>query len=440
MNIQQKIKTLPLTSGVYLMKGVQGEILYVGKAISLRRRVQSYFRQSNKNLSKTDLLVEAITDIDYISTASEAEALILEASLIKQYQPKFNVELRDDKSYPFIEITKETFPRIAVVRPSPSLIPALPAGRLPTRGRESMKKQPDSTSSKYYGPYVNPKLIREALDIIRKIFHFRTCHPLPQKACLDFHIGLCDAPCIHNINQEEYHKIIKNVCLILEGKKDELYNNLKKEMESLAAAHKFEEASRVRDQIRAIGALYSGTKDINYYKEAEQLQRIFNLPRLPERIEAFDISNIMGQQAVGSMVSFLNGKPDKSNYRRFRIRTVEGIDDFKMIAEVVHRRYRRLKDEHRIFPDLIVIDGGKGQLSGALEELRALDVDIPMISLAKRQEEIFLPNKRNPVILAYDSLGLKLLQRIRDEAHRFAVSYHRKLRDKEAFQTKDRRP
>ena len=435
MTIQQKLKTLPLTSGVYLMKGAHGEILYVGKAISLRKRVQSYFRKSNEHLSKTDLLVEAIKDIDYIDTASEAEALILEASLIKQHQPKFNVELRDDKSYPFIEITGEEFPRIAVVRPSP--IP--PSLTLPTspacggaRGRERVK------SSKFYGPYVNPKLIREALDIIRKIFHFRTCDPFPKKACLDFHIGLCDAPCIQNINREEYKKIIKNVCLILEGRKDELYNNLKSEMESLAQAHKFEEASRVRDQIRAIGALYSGTKDINYYKEAEQLQRALNLPRRPERIEAFDISNIMGHQAVGSMVSFLNGKSDKKNYRRFRIRGVEGIDDFRMIAEVVHRRYRRLKDEHQIFPDLIVIDGGKGQLSSALEELKSSDVDIPIISLAKREEEIFLPNKRNPVILAHDSLGLKLLQRIRDEAHRFAISYHRVLRKKE-FIVKNRR-
>ena len=422
MTIQETIKTLPLTSGVYLMKGAEGEILYVGKAVSLRKRVQSYFRKSNERLSKTDILVEAIKDIDYISTASEAEALILEASLIKQHQPKFNVELRDDKSYPFIEITKEDFPRIAVVRPN----------------FKQQKERPSVKSSKFYGPYVNPRLIREALDIIRKIFHFRTCNPFPKKACLDFHIGLCDAPCIQNINRGEYNKIIKNVCLILEGRKDELYNNLKAEMESLAAAHKFEEASRVRDQIRAIGALYSGTKDINYYKEAEQLQRTLNLFRLPKRIEAFDISNIMGQQAVGSMVSFLNGKPNKKNYRRFRIRGVEGIDDFKMIAEVVARRYRRLKDEHQIFPDLIVIDGGKGQLSSALEELKSLDVDIPIISLAKREEEIFLPNKRNPVILAHESLGLKLLQRIRDEAHRFAISYHKVLRTKE-FIVKKRR-
>ena len=413
MEIHKKINTFPLTSGVYLMKDLSGEVLYVGKAISLRKRVQSYFRKSRGILSKTDLLVEAIKDIDYISTASEAEALILEASLIKEYQPKFNVELRDDKSYPFIEITAEEFPRISVVRPITK-----------------------DASSKYYGPYVNPKLIREALDIIRKIFHFRTCHPFPKKACLDYHIGLCDAPCIQNIGRKEYAKMIRHVCLILEGKKDELYNDLKNEMDILSREHKFEEASKLRDQIRAIGALYSGTKDINYYKEAEQLQRALNLPRRPERIECFDISNIMGRQAAGSMVSFLNGKPDKSNYRRFRIRDIEGSDDFKMIAQIVRRRYQRLKNEQKTFPDLIVIDGGKGQLSSALFELRLLEVEIPMISLAKREEEIFMPNKRNPIILPRDSLGLKLLQRVRDEAHRFAISYHRLLRGREALNKK----
>jgi len=413
MDIKYKIKSIPLTSGVYLMKNSSGKVIYVGKAVTLRKRVQSYFRKSKGALSKTDLLVSKIDDIDTIETDSEAEALILEASLIKKYNPKYNVELRDDKSYPLIEITGEEFPRISVERP------------------HKRKK-----SSKYYGPYVKVGLIREALAIIRKIIPFRTCDPFPNKECLDYHIGLCDAPCIDNISKKDYAKNIRNVCLILEGKRDLLYRRLKKDMESLAAAQRYEEAKEVRDQLRAIGALYSGTKDINYYKEAEQLQRTLGLVRLPERIETFDISNIMGNQAVGSMVSFLYGKPDKSNYRRFRIREVEGIDDFKMIAEVVKRRYRRLRNEGSVFPDLIVIDGGKGQLSSALEELRNLEVDIPIVSIAKREEEIFLPNKRNAVRLSRDSLGLKLLQRMRDEAHRFAISYHRKLRAKRSFGVK----
>ncbi len=409
MSVTEKIKNLPLTSGVYLMKNSLGAVIYVGKAVSLRKRVQSYFRPT-KTISKTDFLVAEIHDVDHILTNSEAEALILEASLVKQYQPKYNVELRDDKSYPYIEVTPEEFPRIAVVRPR--------------------EKNPHS---KYYGPYVNVQLIREALTIIRKIFHFRTCDPFPNKECLDYHIGICDAPCIQKITKEEYHRNIRHVCLILEGKKDELYGDLQKEMESLVQSRRFEKAAKVRDQIRAIGALYSGTQDLNYYKEAEQLQRALQLPKRPDRIEAFDISNIMGNQSVGSMVSFLNGKPDKSNYRRFRIKHVEGIDDFKMIAEIVRRRYTRLRAEGILFPDLILIDGGKGQLSAACAELAKLEVDIPSISLAKREEEIFLPHKRQAVLLPKDALGLKLLQRVRDEAHRFAVTYHRHLRQKKTL-------
>ncbi len=409
MDLKEKIKSLPLTSGVYLMKNSKNEVLYVGKAVSLRKRLQSYSR-SSKTFSKTDLLISALDDVEVITTHSEAEALILEASLIKKYQPKYNVELRDDKSYPFIEVTDEKFPRIAVVRPR--------------------KRNP---GSQYYGPYVNPRLIRKALSIIRKIFHFRTCNPFPNKECLDYHIGLCDAPCIQNISEEEYRKNIENVCFILEGKKDELYRNLRQQMETLAREKKYEQAAKVRDQLRAIGALYSGTRDINYYKESEQLQRILGLPKRPERIEAFDISNIMGNQSVGSMVSFFNGQPDKNYYRRFRIKEVAGIDDFKMMAEIVKRRYRRLKNEGATFPDLIVIDGGKGQLSAALEQLVGLKIEIPIISLAKREEEIFVPHKKNSIVLPKDSLGLKLLQRIRDEAHRFAVSYHRILRRKNTF-------
>ena len=403
------IQLLPTTSGVYLMKDLRGKVIYVGKAVSLRKRVQSYFRKA-KNFSKTDLLIADIRDIDYILTASEAEALILESSLIKQYQPKYNIELRDDKSYPYIVITDEKFPRISIERP-----------------RE--KKQ----GWQYYGPYVNATLIREALTIIRKIFPFRTCDPFPHKECLDYHMGLCLAPCIGKINRRAYARNIKNVCLILEGKKDALYRNLRREMETSSREKNFEQAAKVRDQLRSIGALYSGTRDVNYFKEAEQLQRALGLPRLPERIEAFDISNLMGEQAVGSMVSFFNGKPDKQNYRRFRIQEVQGIDDFKMIAQIVRRRYSRLKKEGLSFPDLILIDGGKGQLSSAAKELHALEMSIPMISLAKREEEVYLPKKREPLRLAYDSLGLKLLQRVRDEAHRFALFYHRTLRGKKVF-------
>lgn len=408
--LAQTLRSLPLSSGVYLMKDKLGKVIYVGKAVSLRKRVQSYFRQSGDGRLKTDLLVAEIDTVETIETASEAEALILEASLIKQYDPRFNVVLKDDKSYPFIEITDEEFPKVSVERPR--------------------VKNPHST---YFGPYVNPALIREALTIIRKIFPFRTCQPLPNKECLDFHIGLCEAPCIGKIDAKEYAKNLRRVSLILEGKKDTLYRQLKADMDALSAAKEFEAAAKVRDQLQAIGALYSGTRDVNYYKEVEQLERALDLPRRPERIEAFDISNIMGQQAVGSMVSFLNGRPDKNNYRRFRIKTVKGIDDFQMIAEVVSRRYARLMKEGKTYPDLILIDGGKGQLGMACEQLKKLGLDIPIISLAKREEEVFLPHKRSSVKLSKESLALRLLQRVRDEAHRFAVSYHRLLRGKAAL-------
>jgi excinuclease ABC subunit C len=412
MDLPQTIQSLPLTSGVYIMKDKDGRVIYVGKAISLRKRVQSYFRKDTGSF-KTDLLVAVIDAIEHIDTASEAEALLLEANLIKEHQPKYNIVLKDGKSYPHIQVTKEKFPLISIVRMT--------------------SKKAQDVKAEYYGPYTSPALIREALNIIRKIFHSRSCETLPNKPCLDYHIGLCDAPCINNISEAEYKRNIRHVCLILQGKKDELLKSLHEDMARYVQDKNFECAAKVRDQIRAIGALYSSNKDINYFKEAEQLERALGLPKTPARIECFDISNIMGNQSVGSMVSFLNGKPDKSNYRRFKIRQVEGIDDFKMMAEVVRRRYTRLKNEGLIFPDLIIIDGGKGQLSAAADELNKLEVQIPMISLAKREEEVFMPGRRNSIILAKDSLGLRLLQRVRDEAHRFAVKYHRLLRGKKVF-------
>jgi excinuclease ABC subunit C len=419
MDIKARIKELPTNSGVYVYKDSAGAVIYVGKAINVRKRVESYFRVNSRSL-KTGLLVSHIAQIETIQTASEAEALILEASLIKQYQPKYNVELKDGKTYPFIQITKEEFPLVKLVRlNNRPLMPRTPAGR----------KYKD-LAAEFWGPYVNPALVREALQIIRKIFPFRTCEPFADKLCLYYDLGLCQGPCEQKISKEEYHRNIRSIKFILDGKKDDLYRNLRLEMEALSRRKDFEGAARLRDQIRAIGALYSGTGDINYFKEAEQLQRAMGLERAPVRIECFDISNIMGNQSVGSMVSFVNGKPDKNNYRRFRIKTVQGIDDFQMIAEIVRRRYTRLQKEGLTFPDLIVIDGGKGQLGAAMRELKKLDLSLGIISLAKREEEIFTPNKRHSIKLSHDSLGLKLLMRVRDEAHRFGLKYHTLLRAK----------
>ncbi|MDO8302106.1 MAG: GIY-YIG nuclease family protein, partial [Sedimentisphaerales bacterium] len=280
MDLKAQIKNLPLTSGVYLMKDKDGRVIYIGKAVSLRKRVQSYFRKKPVGVEgyalKLEKLVSDILSIDHIPTSSEAEALILEASLVKQHKPKFNSDLLDDKSYPLIQITNEEFPRVSIERPR--------------------VRNPKYT---YYGPYVSAGLIREALNIIRRIFFFRTCQPFPNKECLDYHIGLCSAPCIGKISKEDYAKNIRNVRWILEGKKDELYQKMTEEMQQLSKEKKYEEAVKMRDQLRALGALYSGTQDVNYFKEAEQLQRALDLPRLPERIETLDISNIMGQYAVG---------------------------------------------------------------------------------------------------------------------------------------------
>ncbi|MBF0593418.1 MAG: excinuclease ABC subunit UvrC [Candidatus Omnitrophica bacterium] len=427
--VQTKIKSLPLTSGVYLMKDSSGTIIYVGKAVSLRRRVQSYFRGKSQGF-KTDQLVINIADIDHIKTHSEAEALILEASLVRKLQPKYNIDLKDDKTYPYIQISNDKFPLVTITRLSPrdgeesSLI----------INQNKIEPSPSRGGGRLFGPYTDSTLIREALTLIRKIFPFRSCDPLPDKACLYHDIGLCEAPCIGKVSVIEYRRTIKHIVRVLEGEQDKLYSELKAEMEGLAKDKDFEGAAKTRDQLRAIGALYSSSPEVNYFKEAEQLERALHLPKSPERIECIDISTTMGERAVGSLVSFANGKPDKANYRRFRIKEVQGMDDFKMVAEVVRRRYGRLKREGAPYPDLVMIDGGKGQLSSAYEELKALDIDIPLISLAKREEEVFMPGKRAPVLLSRDSLALKLLQRVRDEAHRFAIAYHRLLRGKKIFE------
>ncbi len=415
------LNRLPLFSGVYLMKNDKGKVIYTGKAVCLRKRVQSYFRRQKQSDPRLDQLVRETVDIETVKTHSEAEALILEAGLIKKYKPKYNIDLKDDKSYPLVEITQENFPLIRVVRPNEEKRKKLFAG---------------SKKSRYYGPYVGAHLLREALSVIRKIFPFRTCAVMKKRLCLDYHIDLCPGCCAGKISQKDYMKNVKRIRMILEGRLDILYHRLKQDMEKSAAGKNFEQAAKIRDQMLAVGSLYSGSAEINPFKEAEQLQRYCRLSREPERIEAFDISNLMGSQAVGSMVSFLNGRPDKKNYRRFRIRTVGGIDDCKMIAEVIRRRYARLKNEGLPYPDLILIDGGKGQLAGAFDELKRLDLDIPVLSLAKREEEVFLPRRRFPLRLPEDSLASLLLRRIRDEAHRFAISYHRRLRRKEALDDK----
>lgn len=390
--------------GVYLMKDEAGRIIYVGKAKSLKKRLMSYL---SRDLSgKIVVMMSNVEDIECRLTQTESLALLLEASLIHQHKPKYNVSLRDDKSFPMVKITDEEFPAVCITR----------------------KREADS--AKYFGPYTNAGLLREALKIVRKHFPFRSCKELPRQACMYYRIGLSPAPCTGKINKREYAKTIKNIAFILEGKTDTLIKKLAKEMNLRSRQQKFEDAAKIRDQINALSAIGYNQAGIASSDELQDLKKLLNLKKLPERMEAFDISNIKGQEATGSMVSFYRGVPDKNNYRRFRIKTVEGIDDYGMLAEVVHRRYARLLGEKLPLPDLILIDGGKAHLLTAKKQLNILGIELPLVSIAKEQENIYTKQRLIPIKLNIDTPALNLIRRIRDEAHRFAISYHHLLRRK----------
>jgi len=386
------------------MKDKQGRVIYVGKAKSLRKRLRSYIgRQLD---TKTVMLMANVADIEYRLTPTESLALLLEASLVHQYKPKYNVSLRDDKSFPLVKITNEEFPAICITR----------------------KREPDG--ARYFGPYTSAGLLREALKIIRRNFPFRSCKKLPRRECMYYRLGLSPAPCIGRINKKQYAKTIKNISLILEGKTDTLIKKLSREMNLRAKQQEFEEAARIRDQINALTAIGPSNVTAGSQSELEALKNLLRLTKIPERIEAFDISNIYGKEATGSMASFYRGIPDKDNYRRFRIKTVEAIDDYKMLSEVLKRRYSRLIEEKLALPDLILIDGGKSHLLTAQKALKELDIGIPLVSIAKEQENIYTKGKARPVKLSSDTPALNLIRRVRDEAHRFALSYHRILRRK----------
>ena len=403
--LKSKIAAMPDSPGVYVMKDALGAIIYIGKALSLRKRVSSYLARELS--AKTTRLMSNVTDIEYRLCPSESMALFLEASLIKEYKPKYNVSLRDDKSFPFVKITNEEFPAIYV-----------------TRKRED-------NGAAYFGPYISAGLLKEALKIIRRSFPYRSCKVLPKKACIYYRIKLSPAPCIGKISKAGYAKTIKHISLILEGKSDELSKALAQEMELKAREHKFEEAALLRDKMIALSTLRPSL--YNADAALSEVREVLGLSVMPRRIEAFDVSTILGRQATASMVSFYNGLADKDNYRRFRIKTVTQSDDYRMMAEAIFRRYNRLKAEQGPFPDLIVVDGGKGQLSAAKKELDTVGLTIPIISLAKKEEVMYTPAAPKPIKLRRDSAALCLIQHIRDESHRFALKYHRLLRKKRMF-------
>jgi excinuclease ABC subunit C len=403
--LRGQVKALPDQPGVYLFRDAEGALLYVGKALSLRKRVASYFRKTPALSPRIGGMMKRVAGLEIRRTASEAEALLLEAQLIKEAKPYYNVAFRDDKSFPMLKVTNEPFPRLLVAR-----------RRL-------------SDGAAYFGPYTEAGLMHEALRFLRRVFPMRTCRTFPKTPCLEYHLGQCLAPCVGYISAERYGRIADDLVAFLKGGRDSLLRELTRRMTQAAGHQRFEEAARLRDQIQALTSVIVAKETSLVAGPLEQLQAALKLPRLPRRIEAFDLSNIFGAFAVGSMVVFTDGKPHKAHYRRFRIRTVQGSDDFEMMREVIRRRYGGSLASQLPLPDLILVDGGKGQLSAAGEALESLSLVIPSMGLAKRFEHIFLPGSPDPVVLLPTSPVLHLVQHIRDEAHRFAIAYHRKLRE-----------
>ena len=535
--IQQALAVLPDKPGVYLMHDAHGKVIYVGKAVVLKNRVRSYFRNLASHTPKVRAMVEKIAEFETIVTSSEVEALILECNLIKKYRPRYNIMLKDDKTYPFLKVTvNEDFPRIYVTR----------------------RQMRDG--AKYYGPYADVGAMHDTVKLLRSMFPLRTCRKMnPDRPCLNYHIKRCLAPCAGYVSREEYGNMIKSVCMVLDGRTTELERDLKRRMQEAADNYAFEEAARLRDQLQAVTRLNEQQKAVTgsggdmdvigfakdttgiclqiffvrkgkligrdnfflpdggeaeeevmsafvkqYYNEAtfipkeivvpyspdeeekqlieiwladkagrktelilpqrgvkrellslandnakklleerlrkgslslkddlaaaEELQLALALPNPLERMDCFDISHTQGSETVASMVVFRNGSISKKDYRKYKIVSAEGKpDDFKSMQEVVYRRYKDYED----LPSLVVIDGGKGQLSSALEVIRGLGLhDLPVVGLAKREEEIFIPGQSESILLDRDSASLHLIQRIRDEAHRFAITFHRKLRGK----------
>ena len=556
----EHLKGLPTGSGVYIYRNSEGQVIYVGKAASLRNRVRSYFGSPRSLEPKTRNLVSQIDDLEWIVTSTAQEALILEATLVKRHQPYFNVRLKDDKHYPYLKIDlNEEWPRVEITR------------------------RVQNDGARYFGPYANSGSVRKTLDLVKKLFPWRSCTKIitgkDPRPCLDYYIHRCIGPCAALCTKEEYDEVIRQVILFLEGRSEEILTDLQREMEQAAEDEQFERAARIRDQIRAIErtterqvmevreridmdvfglaregpdssvqvffvragnvigrdnfpldgtvdepderVMYSfleqfyesstfipkrillpidvpeqdliaqwlsgkrGSKvellapqrgdkralvetananarealqmarlrwlaDTSKTQQAlEGLQEELNLPALPKRIECYDISNIQGTSSVGSMVVCIDGKPRNTDYRRFQIKTVQGANDFASMQEVLKRRFRRAAEALRNgeqpgggdesfgqMPDLVIVDGGKGQLSAAHDVMRDMGLGhVPLAGLAKRFEELYVVDMSEPIVLPRTSQALYLVQRIRDEAHRFAITYHRNLRGKSSVKS-----
>jgi excinuclease ABC subunit C len=423
----EKVKQFPTTPGVYLMKDDQGRVIYVGKAKNLRSRAGTYFTKAAAEDHRTAELVKHIIDIDFVPADSEVDALLMEARLVKDIQPRFNSDLKDDKSFPYLQIrVREDFPRVEFTR------------------------KPRRKGVKLYGPFTSARSLRTAIQVLQRVFQFRTCQ-LDIAAddqrwrwfrpCILHNIRQCTAPCNFRVTKDDYRKQIRGLRMVMEGKKEKLLREMEGQMQAAAAAKQYERAARLRDEIAALRKLeMRGDVDkdmqphvfqIDPKKGLRGLQKVLGLRSAPRSIEGMDIAHLGGEDTVASLVMFIDGLPFKPGYRRYKIRSVEGVDDFASMREVVSRRFRRLSDEDGVFPDILLIDGGKGQLNAALQAFTILGVEPPaIISLAKREEEIYRPGDAEPVRLSRHAAALRLLQYVRDEAHRFAQHYHHLLRRK----------
>ncbi|MBR2693397.1 MAG: excinuclease ABC subunit UvrC [Thermoguttaceae bacterium] len=422
----RKARLFPDAPGVYLMKDARDRVIYIGKAKSLKKRTRSYFLRPAMSDQRTAALVREIRDIDFLEAESEVDAILMEARLIKDIQPKYNRDLKDDKSFPYLQITvREEFPRVEITR------------------------SPRPHGVKLFGPFPTASLLRGALTALQKVFKFRTCGLVIKEGdprlesyrpCVLASIGQCSAPCHWRITREEYRKNIRRLCAFLSGKRRKVVASMRREMRAASEDRQYEKAALLRDQLLALESLNKrGSVDRHVQPEVFQidprrglrgLRQVFNLKEEPRVIEGVDIAHLSGKETVASVVRFIDGYPFKPGYRRYKIRSVDGVDDFASIAEVVTRRFSETERGNPP-PDILLIDGGKGQLHAACRALEKTPLRPGMIlSLAKREEEIFLPDRSESLRLSRDSWALRLLQYVRDESHRFAQHYHHILRRK----------
>ncbi len=432
--LREKIRTFPMGPGLYFMKDAEEKVLYIGKGKHLRSRVSSYF-QPGANLAESRSpwiaeMISRVADVDYLEMPSEADAILQEARLIKDIHPPYNTDLKDSKTFPYLEITtREDFPGVYITR------------------------KPQSGGSRLFGPFPGVRDLRQVLGILQKIFRFRTC-TLEIKAdderrrffrpCLLYSIRQCTAPCAGKVSRQDYRRQIKDLLRFLSSRRGSLLQTLKKRMQEASARQDFEEAAILRDRIRLLenldnrGMVEEHVQPEVFFQDPTEglvkLQQLLKSPQPIRIIEGFDIAHLAGSETVGAMVQFIDGRPFKDGYRRFRIKTVRGGDDFAALKEVVGRRYKHAMGGEELWPDLVLIDGGPGQLHAAEDALKEMGAPMPnLAAIAKREELIYLPGRAEPVRLSAVSPVRKLLQYVRDEAHRFAQHYHHILRKKRMF-------